>query len=1054
MSNPNIYDRTDPTKNYEAHNFLAGNVVQSAELNEIQTQTRNRIRSIADALFKDGDLIADGRLIVNADTGAVTVEAAKVYVAGAVRGVVPASFTVATVGIVNVGLYLKTSIVTWLEDPSLRDPATGVRNYNLPGASRTKVEAVWGFAGDGQTGEFYPVYVIENGVLRAKEPPPNLDAFTQALAGYDRDSTGGGTYVVSGLDGRLLSLQALDVQVYSIADGRAHINGYTIEQQASRRIVYDAHPDLQLIDSEPRLAVGGVPQRIDVDRAPIANIVSVKITAEKTVTITRGTFTNGSDALPDTAVLQIIEVKQGGTTYVQGSDYRLLSGGCDWSLSGAEPATGSTYSVKYRYITNGTITAQDQKGFTVAGAVDGTQILTTYNTKLPRIDRLCMARDGTFQWVKGVASFYTPIPPVVSNDLLPLIYVYQTWMADTMVVNSDGSRVVSMSDLGMINTRIDTVVKGLAEQKLFTNISARDSSIKKGIFADPFLDDSMRDAGVTQTAAVVQGALVLPITGSPIRVSNDVSSAQAVTFTQGNYIQQTLETGSMKINPYQAFPVVPLAISLNPAVDTWQVTTSTSLSPITNWFTGQLPQGFTAVLSTTTQLVSSRTSEVTYLRPTQVNFTARGFAAGETIQSITFDGVPVTPTNVTANVAGTISGRFTIPDNILTGFKQVRIIGAGPNSGSDGTAVFYGAGTLTENVWQTVSSEFLVRNNVDTFPIDPLAQTFTPPSTRQLVGVDLRFKVRGSHPVFVQLRTTEVGLPTKTVLASGSIDASAINLVGSTRILFGKPITVQAGTEYALVVLTDDADAAVATAELSKYDSTAGVWVTQQPYSVGVLLSSSNASTWTAHNDKDMWFNLVVAEYAEGATRLIDLGNVAVVDATDLVVLGASETQATGATVDYLLTLPDGSVITTAASQTVQLSAKVTGNIGVKALLRTRNGISGILHPGTSIAVGTIGTTGTYVSRAVPGNGATKATVIYEATLPSGSSVLVEAAEVGTNTWVTIPPASNTPTDNGGREYTHYVAAGVNANSIRVRLTLTGTAAARPKVRNLQVLRT
>lgn len=55
------------------------------------------------------------------------------------------------------------------------------------------------------------------------------------------------------------------------------------------------------------------------------------------------------DPIPDTSVLEIIQVKQGATIYVNGTDYRLHSGDVDWSLSGAEPAPGSSYEITYRY---------------------------------------------------------------------------------------------------------------------------------------------------------------------------------------------------------------------------------------------------------------------------------------------------------------------------------------------------------------------------------------------------------------------------------------------------------------------------------------------------------------------------------------------------------------------------------------------------------------------------------------------------------------------------------------------------------------------------------
>ena len=52
-------------------------------------------------------------------------------------------------------------------------------------------------------------------------------------------------------------------------------------------------------------------------------------------------------------------------------------------------------------------------------------------------------------------------------------------------------------------------------------------------------------------------------------------------------------------------------------------------------------------------------------------------------------------------------------------------------------------------------------------------------------------------------------------------------------------------------------------------------------YRIGVLLSSSNASTWTAHQDRDLKFRLLACRFTEN-TRTVPLGNITVTDSTDL----------------------------------------------------------------------------------------------------------------------------------------------------------------------------
>lgn len=633
------YNRYDPEKHYEAHLFVPG-AVQTAEFNELQSRWCDRLRGVADALFRDGDVVRDARIVVNADTGATTCESGAIYLRGAVRGVAPASLSVPTLGVIAVGIYLRESVVTYLEDPALRDPAVGTRNYQEPGAARLKVEPVWGWSGDGQAGEFYPVYTVEDGVVRAKEPPPQLDSVTQALARYDRDSAGG-SYVVSGLSVAAAADLPTGEQVYTVAEGRARVAGYGVELTTSRRLVHATAPDLRFIDSEPHTSTTAGSQRITLDRAPVGEITQVRITAERTVALTHGGYTGAKDPLPDTSVLSIVSVSQLGTTYTPGSDYKLTAGQVDWSLTGAEPAPGSAYSVTYRYIATVAPSAVDDTGCTVTGAIPDTLVLVSYNQKLPRIDRLCLDQDGALVWLHGVAADWNPAPPAVPGNLLPLATVRQTWTTGRSVVN-DGVRTVSMADLDLINRRLDSVMGLVAQQRLESEIHLREAGTKKGLFVDPFLDDSQRDAGLEQTAAVVGGELTLPITAAVQALPADIKTPTTAAFTLQPLLQQLARTGSMPVNPYMAFEPIPAAVTLSPAVDRWTNVETNWDSAITRRFV--VGSGDMASVSsrTDTVLLMQSQSAIETLRPIDVQFELSGFGPNEALLSLTFDGLPVT----------------------------------------------------------------------------------------------------------------------------------------------------------------------------------------------------------------------------------------------------------------------------------------------------------------------------------------------------------------------------------------------------------------------------
>lgn len=88
----NYYNRFDETKNYDMHLVRDGNAGQGAEINEIQSSFMCRIKKIADGIYKDGDVLKDAQIVVDAETGEVKAQNGQVYINGAVRGV-PAAVT-------------------------------------------------------------------------------------------------------------------------------------------------------------------------------------------------------------------------------------------------------------------------------------------------------------------------------------------------------------------------------------------------------------------------------------------------------------------------------------------------------------------------------------------------------------------------------------------------------------------------------------------------------------------------------------------------------------------------------------------------------------------------------------------------------------------------------------------------------------------------------------------------------------------------------------------------------------------------------------------------
>jgi hypothetical protein len=470
---------------------------------------------------------------------------------------------------------------------------------------------------------------------------------------------------------------------------------------------------------------------------------------------------------------------------------------------------------------------------------------------------------------------------------------------------------------------------------------------------------------------------------------------------------------------------------------------------------------------------------------------------------------------LTANSAGQISGSITIPANVPTGTKRVRFVGG---QGSFGAARFVGEGTIVTRTQRQLTT-------IETRFWDPLAQTFRLDQGRWVTAVDFRFTAKGSNTnkVVLEIRETELGLPNTVTVAEGILPGNAITVGAWNKIALTRPVYLEPGVEYAMVLLTDDAVHAVALAELGKFDATANQFVTSQPYTIGTLLKSSNASTWTPVQEADLAFRLYGARFTS-TTRTIDLGpiragtvtittsgNVAtatmagghpfvtgqtvvhsgavqtqyngavVVTVTspttytftvsgnpaspatgtiaavagltsDLVALAGVERVNNGTDVEFVFTRADGVEIRGGANARIGLTEHAAHPMTLSAVLKGTTLLSPYLFAGTQVLLGSIANTGTYVSRAIACAANAKVSCTFEALLPGASSVTVEFQK-SDGTWETVALTSSAAVGDNWVERVHTVASFAAAGTTtRVRLTLTGSEAARPQLRQLRLV--
>lgn len=707
------FDRADGFVSVDHH---ADRILQSRELNDSQAMQQDALRRIADGIFSDGDIREGARCAMSAATGIATMDAGSIYIAGRIHDVAAALVAVPVIGTQYVGIYLDTTKVTAVDDPRLYNPAVEGEGQNEPGADRTRMVARWGLAGSLTVpGDFFPVWTIEDGVVKPREALGTNSPIIGAIKDYDIASTGGGNYVVDGLAVLMKEDDPEGNQVYTVQAGEARVGGIAVFRPIDRTVIYPAVANTMLIQSEPHAASGEELQTIAFDRFPVLKPATVRVQRKKTQLVTRGPVAGGADPLNENSVVKINSVKLGGVTYVPNTDYKLTAGQVDWSPGGAEPATGNQYTVDFEYISIEPVLNQTPTTFQIANPVNGTVHYVDYEFAMRRFDRLVMDDQGVFSVIKGVPATWLPVKPDVPAGQLLLATIYQSWMQDTRQLLLDSWRMVPMQTIANYSNRMDDIELDLAELRLATDVNGRYSGLKKGYFADPMRDDSMRDQGMEQTAQIADGALQL-YEDFGAHLLDDGKTAYAMGYDLAVGLRQSAYSRSMAINPSVAVGQLPASITLAPPIDRWEVPgvrkypkrVQFLYAPI--YFPGQTVAGSVqAEFDKNFDKSLIDTSDI-YLREIDVGVTIAGFDPLEPVKAATFDGQDIALKDAqgqtpTANAQGVVQGSFKVPKGITVGTKRLRIEG---DNGSYGEASYTGSATLKLSVSFLYRGDFIV----------------------------------------------------------------------------------------------------------------------------------------------------------------------------------------------------------------------------------------------------------------------------------------------------------------------------------------------------------
>lgn len=726
------HDKFDSKKNYYQLLAQPGRAAQAREITELQSVMRNIIKGVGSAIFKDGDIIEGCAISISNDNHTLTIGDGKVYVQGIVHPVKATTITIQGSGIETVGIKLKESIITYVEDPTLKDPAQGYSNFGQSGADRLKIETEI-VANDP---EAYTLYTLEEGSLTVNKVSPELTSYTELLARRTYDESE--NYKVRGLTVTIEPDSTENVKAL-VSNGKAYVLGYEINKPTTSVIKIPISKDIKSTVNESK-GFSESNMKYSLNNKYVKQVKSVYGQVLKTAYVTRQGFLGGTDRLPDTEVYDIVAINQGGmwnnttktftggTSYSKNVDFTITDGCVDWLPSAEDasrqPALGTTYQVAYKYTKNFiefkdySVTFEDGKGYINFGLengdlpVDESLFLVSYDWYLERIDILVLTKTGDLKIVYGQPNKEgLAIAPETNLEDLPLATLKMPPnSSDVIVINHDNTRV-TMKDLNSLLKRVSTLEYNMSVSDLDKEAEAGEQATElKGILTDGFVGFTKAD--VTNPDFNVAFNLFgeevsIPTLSSPVMPKIDEENSvyakfgriSTLPYQEQLGIVQSFATGKMNINPYQVFSDS-AQIILSPDTDTWideqtvqlpiSITTENSVTVppkfIDDWWTSdsqrELVGNTTETKTSVDNAIKFLEQATTFMRPINVKINGSKFLEGAELKA-KFDDIQVDLTpieNCTKGLkdgiikvgdGGTFIAEFTIPKNITTGTKTL-----------------------------------------------------------------------------------------------------------------------------------------------------------------------------------------------------------------------------------------------------------------------------------------------------------------------------------------------------------------------------------------------
>jgi len=222
--------------------------------------------------------------------------------------------------------------------------------------------------------------------------------------------------------------------------------------------------------------------------------------------------------------------------------------------------------------------------------ISGTNFETDFSYYLPRIDKVILTKDRTFEVVSGVSSL-TPTPPADKENSMTLYTLSlpaYTFSPRDITTKYHDNRRYTMRDVGILEKRISNLEYytslSLLEQDAKNQEIVDDASglnrFKNGILVDPFKGHSIGDVTKSDYNCSIdmqQKELRPPYTSTSFPLSlNENSSTNykrtgkllSIDYSESTFIDQPLASQAININPFNVVSYL-AQVQIDPSSDTW-----------------------------------------------------------------------------------------------------------------------------------------------------------------------------------------------------------------------------------------------------------------------------------------------------------------------------------------------------------------------------------------------------------------------------------------------------------------------------------------------------